>query len=146
MKTEYKYYKNSNTGEIVMEQSFHHDTRIEFPTNYYNIVPSNEGKEEFDLTGFVEISEKTYQRERKKKMRKFLETFTYEKSEDDVFIDSGNTLDNLDGIFENEFYKEFIDCGFLENVSTTADNKIVLRLTEEGKKRVNQHERKRSEK
>lgn len=69
MPTEVTYYKNSNTGELVMKQHFITDTRLDFPDLYYGIIKSKPGVEDFDLTGFVEISQKKYQRERRKQLR-----------------------------------------------------------------------------
>ena len=63
MTTEYKFYKNSNTGEVIMRQIFSCDT-IDFPDCFYD-----RNKEKIllaNLTGFVEIKEKTFKREIRK--------------------------------------------------------------------------------
>lgn len=68
MKTTYTFYKNSNTGEIVKKQHF---SEISFysPDYYYNW--ESEIIDNPDLTGFVEISEKKFNKEVKVKARKF---------------------------------------------------------------------------
>lgn len=58
MVTTYKYYKNSNTGDIIKSQKFT-ETQIKFPLYYYR---GNQSIETPDLTGYVEISEKKYNR------------------------------------------------------------------------------------
>jgi len=63
MKTVYTYYKNSNTGELIMKQEFT-ESRINFPKNFYNY--SGKSIEEQNLIGFVEVSEKKFNRECKK--------------------------------------------------------------------------------
>jgi len=70
MKTIYTYFKNSNTGEIVMQQKFI-ETPIKFPIHYYvlNEKGKNESIEDFDPTGFVEISKKKYDREVRKRSK-----------------------------------------------------------------------------
>ena len=64
MKTEYTFYKNSNTGELIMKQHFY-DTQIQnIPDYFYDI-----NKKKIlnpDLTGFVIISEKKFNREYKR--------------------------------------------------------------------------------
>jgi len=62
MKTIYKYWKNSNTGDVIMSQEFT-ETNIDFPINYYR---NNESINTPDLTGYVEISEKKYRRIKRK--------------------------------------------------------------------------------
>jgi len=59
----YTYFKNSNTGHIVFRQSF---VGISFkcPDYYYDI--NKQQIETVDLTGYVEISEKTFNRIAKK--------------------------------------------------------------------------------
>jgi len=66
MTTTYTYYKNSNTGEILMKQHFS-DTSIKFPDYFYDW--NKKSIDTPDLTGFVEISEKTFNREAKLKAR-----------------------------------------------------------------------------
>lgn len=66
----YKYYKHSTSGEVIKEQSFISDTPINFPKRYYTFDPTKEGVEDFDLTGFVEISEKKYNQIKRKALRK----------------------------------------------------------------------------
>ena len=63
MTTEYKFYKNSNTGEVIMRQIFSSDKFV-FPDCFYDrnrkqILLAN-------LTGFVEIKEKKFKREIRK--------------------------------------------------------------------------------
>jgi len=72
MITTYKYYKNSNTGDIIKSQEFT-ETQIKgIPIYYYR---NNESIETPDLTGYVEISEKKYNRiKRKSNGRKPVET------------------------------------------------------------------------
>lgn len=60
MKTIYKYWKNSNTGELIKSQEFT-ETQIKFPINYYDI-DGNQIGENLDLKGFVEIKEKKFKR------------------------------------------------------------------------------------
>jgi hypothetical protein len=67
MPAEYTYYKNSNTGEIVMKQSFH-GYSFEVPDHFYDYQKKLIG-EDCDLTGFVEISEKRFNREAKKQKK-----------------------------------------------------------------------------
>jgi len=65
MKTIYKYYKNSNTGEVMKSQEFT-ETRITgIPIYFYALDGSRIG-EDLDTTGFVEISEKKWKRLRRK--------------------------------------------------------------------------------
>lgn len=63
METKYKYYKNSNTGELIIKQSFE-NTHIRFPDNFYNA--NHREIKNPDLTGFVEIGEKKFRRESKR--------------------------------------------------------------------------------
>jgi hypothetical protein len=62
MVTIYKYYKNSNTNDIIKSQEFT-ETSIDFPINYYR---DGQPIENLDLTGYVEISEKKYRRIKRK--------------------------------------------------------------------------------
>jgi hypothetical protein len=64
MKKNFKYLKNSNSGELIIK-IWYTETKIKgIPEYFYGIdgksIPNP------DLTGFVEISEKTYNREGKK--------------------------------------------------------------------------------
>jgi hypothetical protein len=66
MITTYTFYKNSNTGEILMKQVFS-DISFKCPDYFYNW-----NKKQIDtpnLTGFVEISEKKFNKEAKLKAR-----------------------------------------------------------------------------
>ena len=58
MKTIIKYWKNSNTGELLKTQEFT-ETTIKFPIYFYNIEGKQVG-ENLDLKGFVEIKEKKF--------------------------------------------------------------------------------------
>lgn len=62
MITTYKYLKNSNTGDVIHSQEFT-ETDIDFPIYYYR---NNESIDTPDLTGYVEISEKKYNRIKRK--------------------------------------------------------------------------------
>ena len=58
MKTIIKYWKNSNTGELLKTQEFTETTK-KFPIYFYNIEGKQVG-ENLDLKGFVEIKEKKF--------------------------------------------------------------------------------------
>ena len=58
MKTILKYWKNSNTGELVKSQEFT-ETSIDFPNYFYDTEGKSIG-ENLDLKGFVEIKEKKF--------------------------------------------------------------------------------------
>lgn len=64
MVTTYKYFKNSNTGDLLMSQEFTSTIIKNMPVNWYR------GKEKvgenLKLIGYVEISEKKYNRLSKK--------------------------------------------------------------------------------
>jgi hypothetical protein len=60
MKTLYKFYKNSNNGELIKSQEFT-ETSIKFPTNFYD-VEGNKVGENLTLEGFVEIKEKKFKK------------------------------------------------------------------------------------
>ena len=62
MVTTYKYLKNSNSGDVITTQEFT-ETEIDFPINYYR---NNQSIETPDLTGYIEISEKKYNRIKRK--------------------------------------------------------------------------------
>lgn len=64
MKTVYTYFKNSNTGDVVMKQEFK-ELSFEQPPYYYRNKKAIDAP---DLTGYVEISEKKYLRESKKQL------------------------------------------------------------------------------
>jgi hypothetical protein len=66
MKTIYTFYKNSNTGEIVMKQHF---SGISFKSPDYFYDWNNKSIDTPDLKGFVEISEKKFNKEAKLKSR-----------------------------------------------------------------------------
>ena len=63
MTTKYKFYKNSNTGEIIMRQIFSSDT-IVFPDCFYD--RNRKQILSVNFKGFVEIKEKTFKREIRK--------------------------------------------------------------------------------
>jgi hypothetical protein len=61
MKVINKFYKNSNTGELVKSQQFTETSIIGIPVYFYN----TEGKcvgENLTLEGFVEIKEKKFKK------------------------------------------------------------------------------------
>ena len=65
MKTIYKYYKNSNTGEVMKSQEFT-ETKIKgIPTYFYGLDGKVIG-ENLDTNGFVEISENKWKRLKRK--------------------------------------------------------------------------------
>jgi hypothetical protein len=66
MTTTYTFYKNSNTGEIVMKQHF---SDISFKCSDYFYDWNKKSIDIPDLTGFVEISEKKFNKESKLKAR-----------------------------------------------------------------------------
>ena len=61
MKTIYKYYKNSNTGEVIKSQEFTETKITGIPIYFYSLDGSKIGGN-LDTTGFVEISEKKGER------------------------------------------------------------------------------------
>ena len=63
MKTILTYYKNSNTGQLVMQQQF---SEIPFKSPDYFYDENKKSIAHPDLTGFVKISEKKFNRESKK--------------------------------------------------------------------------------
>jgi hypothetical protein len=63
MKTTYTYYKNSNTGELLMRQHF---SEISFKCRDFFYNGNRKSIDDPDLTGFVEISEKKFNRESKR--------------------------------------------------------------------------------
>jgi hypothetical protein len=61
MKVVYKFYKNSNTGELIKSQEFIETQIKNIPVYFYN----TEGKcvgENLTLEGFVEIKEKKFKK------------------------------------------------------------------------------------
>lgn len=64
MKVIYKYWKNSNNGDLIMSQSFTETKITGIPTYYYR--NKQQIGENLELIGYVEISEKKYKRELKK--------------------------------------------------------------------------------
>jgi hypothetical protein len=60
MKTIKKFYKNSNTGELIKSQEFT-ETLIKFPVNFYD-AEGNKVGENLTLEGFVEIKEKKFKK------------------------------------------------------------------------------------
>lgn len=54
-----KYFKNSNTGQLICEQTLISDIITNIPINYYDIYSRPLG-ENFNLTGFVQIKEKKW--------------------------------------------------------------------------------------
>lgn len=76
MKTIYTHFKNSNTNELILKQEFI-ESPIKFPTYYYSVgkitecvyeQPFNQ-PDTFDLTGFVPISERKFERIKKLKRK-----------------------------------------------------------------------------
>lgn len=61
MKTIRTYYKNSNTGDILLEQK-HIETKIDFPVCYFNPQTKELIGEDIKLEGYVKISEKKIKR------------------------------------------------------------------------------------
>ena len=65
MNTIYKHYKNSNTGEAMKSQEFTETKITGIPISFYSLDGSKIG-ENLDTTGFVEISEKKWERLKRK--------------------------------------------------------------------------------
>jgi hypothetical protein len=61
MKTVYKFYKNSNTGELVKTQEFTETSIKGIPIYFYNTEGKCIGKN-LSLEGFVEIKEKKFKK------------------------------------------------------------------------------------
>jgi hypothetical protein len=61
MKTIVKYWKNSNTGELVKSQEFTETSITGIPIYFYDIEGKSIG-ENLDLKGFVEIKEKKFKK------------------------------------------------------------------------------------
>ena len=68
MKIIYKYYKNSNTGDIIKSQEFTETKIKNIPVYFYR-----NGREiaYVDMDGYVEISERKYNRILRKNKSKF---------------------------------------------------------------------------
>ena len=65
MKTIYTYYKNSNTGELMKSQEFTELHITGIPIYFYGLNGDKIG-ENLDTTGFVPISEKNWNRYKRK--------------------------------------------------------------------------------
>lgn len=63
MKTTYTYLKNSNTGDLILKQEFSETNIKGIPIYYYR---DNKSIDIPNLNGYVEISEKTYNRLKRK--------------------------------------------------------------------------------
>lgn len=64
MKVELTYFKNSNTGELIFRQRFSETDITEIPDFFYD--KNRKSIDRQDLNGFVEISEKKFNRESKR--------------------------------------------------------------------------------
>ena len=64
MKTNYEFFKNSNTGELVQKQWFTETGITGIPVYFYDVNGKQIG-ENMKLTGFVPISEKKFKREKR---------------------------------------------------------------------------------
>ena len=71
MVTTYTYYKNSNTGEIVMKQSF---SELSFKTPDYFYDWEKKSIDTPNLIGFVVISEKKFNKIAKDKLKQSFKT------------------------------------------------------------------------
>lgn len=71
MKTIYRYYKNSNTGEMMKSQEFTETKITEIPIYLYSLDGRGIG-ENLDTTGFVEISEKKWERFKRKAKKRIV--------------------------------------------------------------------------
>ena len=67
MKTTLTYFKNSNTKELLFRQVFTETSITDIPNFFYD--SKKKSIEARDLKGFVEISEKKFNRESKKQNR-----------------------------------------------------------------------------
>lgn len=65
MKTNYEFLKNSNTGELVKKQWFTETGITGIPTYFYDAKGRQIG-EDLELTGFVPIAKKKFNREKRK--------------------------------------------------------------------------------
>lgn len=61
MKVINKFWKNSNTGELLKSQEFTETDIKGIPIYYYNVEGKEVG-ENLDLKGFVEIKEKKFKK------------------------------------------------------------------------------------
>ena len=59
MKVVYKFWKNSNTGQVMKSQEFIENIITGIPIYFYDVNGKKIG-ENMDLTGFVEIKEKKF--------------------------------------------------------------------------------------
>jgi len=66
METVYKHYKNSNTGDLIMSQEFINSGIKDMPIYWYR---NNKSIDNPDLKGYVEMSEKKWERLVKKSKR-----------------------------------------------------------------------------
>jgi len=64
MKVELTYFKNSNTGELIFRQRFSEISITGIPDYFYD--KNRKSIDRQDLNGFVEISEKKFNRESKR--------------------------------------------------------------------------------
>lgn len=64
MKVEFTYFKNSNTGELIFRQRFSETNITGIPDYFYD--KNRKSIDTQDLSGFVEISEKKFNRESKR--------------------------------------------------------------------------------
>jgi hypothetical protein len=60
MKTEYTFFKNSNTGELIFRQRFLETNITNIPDYFYD--KNRKSIDRQDLNGFVEISERKFDR------------------------------------------------------------------------------------
>ena len=60
MKITYKYYKNSNTGDILVSQKFENTITKNIPVFWYDINGNEIGENLTLPDGYIEISEKKY--------------------------------------------------------------------------------------
>ena len=66
MKTLYKFYKNSNNGNLMKSQEFTETAITDIPIYYYNLDGIRIG-ENLSLDGYVEISEKKWNLSKRKR-------------------------------------------------------------------------------
>lgn len=65
MKVTYKHWKNSNTGHLLKTQEFTETDITGIPVYFYDADGKKCG-ENLELVGYVEVSEKKFNRESKK--------------------------------------------------------------------------------
>lgn len=95
-----KYFKNSNTGEMVQQQSFPDSPIKGFPVYYYDKDGLGIG-ENLDLVGFVEISEKKFNREVKK--LKKVPCLLSEKSKEELLVVREQYIGKYIGDFDKPY-------------------------------------------